>query len=1345
MPTNTASLQSVIQSVQAKEMDPALVARCRRWSRICGTATALLGSTVLLGWLLDVATLKSVLPIWVSMKPNTALGFAMAGAALLLSDARRIPAGGRRAASLLASGITLLGVLTLTEYALDSDFGIDQFLFHATPDPHTHSPIGRMALATAIGLTTTGLALLLRHERLHRFLFQAMAVVGNLIGLLATLGYAFDVKALYGFFVFSTVAMHTALAFMVINVGILLSRPQIGLLGVLTSTTAGGVMARRLLPFALYAPLIIGWLRMQAGHRQLVDVDFGIAMVTVTYIVVLLLFIWRTADALRQSDLQRRVADEMRHLQRGQLSGIINSAMDAIIMVNAAQRVVVYNPAAQHMFGHTAAAMLDQPLEQLLPESFRRGHAEKVRHFDATGVSQRRMGRLGTVTGLRANGEEFPIEASISKLDVNGETYYTVILRDITLRQQMETQLQSAAARMEMAVRSTGIGIWVWHLDSGVLDWDRRMLEIYGAPDSVRDTRLYYDFWASRVHPDDVQAAEQKLAAHVAGTDVYDTEFRIVRSDGQLRYIHAVGILELDDKGRPSQMVGTNRDITESKQSHIRISEINASLELQVAERTAALTHLNATLEEKVQQRSQELSRAMDAAQQANQAKSDFLANMSHEIRTPMNAILGLIYLLEKQRLAPSVRDMVGSVRTAGRALLGIINDILDFSKIEAKHLEIESVPFRLSDVLDNLAGIMASAVGDKDIELLVAPAPHGADYLRGDALRLGQVLINLAGNAIKFTHSGEVVVRIDCADRASPSHRRHLRFTVSDTGVGIPPEQHEKIFNAFNQADTSTTRHFGGTGLGLTISRNLVELMGGTLSLTSTVGQGSSFSFALDFETSNPTASATPSLAHQRILIVDDNATARALLTANAESLGWNAKSAASGAEAIDIALAAQSAQKPFDILMLDWRMPGLNGIETAMALRQALGDTRAPVIVMVTAHDREQLVEQRGSSVADAIVTKPLTTSSLFNAVTQARSARGETPSTRENPEGTVERLCGLNILVVDDSEINRQVAYQILHGEGAEVTLAEDGQQALALLKAQPAFFHIVLMDVQMPVMDGYTATRAIRNTPSLRHLPVVALTAGAFRSHQSAALAAGMDDFIAKPFEVETLIALVQDVTRGVRRHAPPTPHSLPPATALAQTPWLDWNAGIATWREQSVYQKHLGLFAESHAHDVQHIEAQLRAGQIGAAKDLVHRLRGAAGALSLRRLYQLTSRLEDALTDGADGLEACAELPTAMAGSLDRIADYLRTTTHAVEAQETANPKTTPRLAPVDRDAALRHVLAALQSDDPSVIEPTLPALAGVFENDAYKAICACVDTFDFRGAETLVHTLVANE
>jgi PAS domain S-box-containing protein len=1350
MPTQALLTHSVLQSVKARDADGALVARALRCSRYCAVAAALLGLLVLCGWLLDIAALKSVLPQWVMMKPNTALGFLLAGLALLVPPARR----GRRwlAAPLLATALMLLGGLTLLEYGLALDLGIDQLLFPVPHDANSGAPAGRMAVATALGFVSTGLALLLRATRRHRFGFQAAANMGNAIGLLAIVGYAYDVHSLYGVFTFSTVAIHTAIGFVVINTGTLLSRPQAGLLGVLTSSTVGGVMARRMVPLAVLLPLLIGWLRLQAGHLHWVDVDMGIAMITVTYVVVFLLLIWRIAEALRQSDMQRLAGDEVRQFQGAQMSGIINSAMDAIIMVNAAQRIVIFNPAAELMFGHAAQDMLNQPLDRLLPENARAEHAAHVRNFDATGSTQRRMGGLGLVTGLRASGEAFSIEASISKLALHGETYYTVILRDVTARNQLEARLRSTAARMQMAVRSTGIGIWVWHLDSDRLDWDSRMLEIYGAPDSLRETRLYYAYWIARVHPDDVPAVEQKLAAHVAGTGTYDVEFRIVREDGCVRHIHAVGILELDDTGRGRQLVGTNRDITEAKQTQIRISEINASLELQVAERTQALKELNATLEEKVLARSAELSLARDAATRANNAKSEFLANMSHEIRTPLNGILGLAYLLDKQALSPVGRDMVRKINGSGKSLLGIINDILDFSKIEAKHLQIEDVPFRLSDILDNLADVLSPAVGKKDLEVVVGGAPLEADYLRGDPLRLGQVLLNLTSNAIKFTPRGEVVLRIENRPVADPG-RRCLHFLVRDTGVGIGADMLERIFQPFSQADSSTTRNFGGTGLGLTISSQLVQLMGGALQVQSQPERGSEFSFTLEFGSSEPSRNATPALAHQNVLVVEDNAAARLMLQEAGRSLGWHVDAVDSGEDAL--ALYRQLPQPRYDVLLVDWRMPGLSGLQTIAQLLPFLPAPKVPAVVMVTSYDREELMADPLSHYADVVVSKPLTASALFNAVVEAKSHHGLLDP-RQHTAGSGQRLDGIRVMVVDDSEINRDVALDILAGEGALVDVACDGAEALIRLSNGPANYDLVLMDVQMPVMDGYEATRQIRLHPALRHLPVVALTAGALKNQQDSALQCGMDAFVPKPFDVDqlldTIARLVQE--RGLAVRAPLAAAGSGAAAALAVVaggnamaapealPWedlplLDVAAAQRKWRRSDTLARHLQTFVRTHGDDAARMHALWQAGQRSALLSAAHKLRGSAGALSLQRCMALAAALEDALLadpgtqqPGA-WLEALQQvLPTTSA----RIADYLQT-----QAPGPVQPAPARALAAAGDSAAraqarralLQQLREAVRSDDPAMVEQHLPALAQWWPGAELQQLQTLLDGFDF--------------
>jgi CheY-like chemotaxis protein/nitrogen-specific signal transduction histidine kinase len=752
---------------------------------------------------------------------------------------------------------------------------------------------------------------------------------------------------------------------------------------------------------------------------------------------------------------------------------------------------------------------------------------------------------------------------------------------------------------------------------------------------------------------------------------------------------------------------------------------------------------LNSELERRVALRTRELDHAKALAESANAAKSAFLANMSHEIRTPMNAILGLCYLLEKQELSAVSREMVQKIHGAGRSLLGIINDILDFSKIEARRLDIEHVPFRLSDVLDNLAGIMASSLGSKPVELVVASAPVEADYLSGDALRLGQVLINLAGNAIKFTEQGEVAVHVDrLADDAAG--RVMLRFSVRDTGIGIPKEKQQLIFQAFSQADSSTTRSFGGTGLGLTISARLVELMGGQLSVQSEPGRGSEFSFTLPFERSDPKDTSVPEMAHLRVLVADDHVTARAVLADTVGSLGWHADAVESGEQAI--ARASAPSAPSYDILLLDWRMPGVDGLQAAAQIHEIQSQDKAPIIVMVTAYDREQLKGRVGSEVADVILNKPVTSSALYNAVLEAKRHRGELQTAALAP-GSLHRLQGVRLLVVDDSEINRDVAEHILTGEGASVELAEDGRVALTKLQRRPDAFDVVLMDMQMPVMDGYAATRQVRATPALAHLPVIALTAGAFKSQRDLALEAGVDDFVAKPFEVDQLVGAILQLAQRPGAATPPavTPPAVTPQAraemeaemeaGVAATPNLVLNVerGLRVWSEPAAFGRYLHKFLASHGDTVTHIVAAAP----DVAASLAHKLKGTAAQLGLEVVASLAAQAERALKMGEDARETLRQLQEAMTAAKAAIEAYAPLSAGATPLSAASGAAADPSvLAP-----ELVRLLGALDSDDVSRVEPILDTLAALLRPEQLQPLRLAVANYDFRGAEVTVRRL----
>ncbi|MBU2705593.1 response regulator [Zooshikella marina] len=558
------------------------------------------------------------------------------------------------------------------------------------------------------------------------------------------------------------------------------------------------------------------------------------------------------------------------------------------------------------------------------------------------------------------------------------------------------------------------------------------------------------------------------------------------------------------------------------KLTHLQQKEANA-----LTEATEALKlqreneHIYA---EKMAKQTEELQATKISAEQANQAKSIFLSTMSHEIRTPLNAIIGFTHLLEKQESLPNTAaSMVQKIKSSGRVLLGIINDILDYSKIEANHLEIKNEPFQLNDVLDHLATIMSSQVNQKPVELIITPPPEGTNFLQGDSLRLEQILMNLTGNAIKYTEWGEIVVGVTSVNSDQNSHRIHLKFSIKDTGIGIPTHKQKNIFEPFTQVDTSSTRNFSGAGLGLTICRHLVELMGGQLHLRSTLGQGSEFFFTLPFDLSTPYENLTAKVANQYILVADDNSTTRDVLANIAKSLGWSIKSVNSGEKMIESI--NNTPEENYDILLVDWGMPNLNGLETIIKIKTLRPDWQTPVIIMLTEYEQAQFLKHPKHQLVNATLIKPITISSLYKAVMNVKN--NDKITINQLNSHKLNRLADIHILVVDDSQFNREVAKDILITEGAIVEVAENGLHALKVLEnnSKASAFDIILMDMQMPVMDGYEATRKIRTIPSFDQLPIVALSASTLKKQLNEAFKAGINAFVSKPIDVNELVNVI----------------------------------------------------------------------------------------------------------------------------------------------------------------------------------------------------------------------------
>ena len=794
------------------------------------------------------------------------------------------------------------------------------------------------------------------------------------------------------------------------------------------------------------------------------------------------------------------------------------------------------------------------------------------------------------------------------KTEAGGKSIFVLTVRDVTAQKLAEREKRRQEATLRSLIDSISDLIFYKDRAGHYLGCNTAYAAVVGRPvDEVRGLTCH-DLFDKEV----AESMDERDAKAMALLQEQSSECWVTTPDGQ-RVLYDTVVSPLwDEKGEAQGLLGISRNITERRRNE------------------------------------EEIRRAKEIAEDATRMKSDFLANMSHEIRTPMNAIIGLSHLVLKTDLTARQRDYIAKVQTSGQHLLGVINDILDFSKVEAGKLDLERADFELEKLLDNTSSLISEKSHAKGLELVFEVAPDVPANLVGDSLRLGQILLNYANNAVKFTEKGEIIIAVRASERTETDVLLHFR--VQDTGIGLTPEQASRLFQSFSQADTSTTRKFGGTGLGLAISKKLAELMGGEVGVESEYGKGSTFWFSARLGVGSVVHREllpNPDLRGRRALVVDDSDHARAVIVDMLAGMTFLVSEAASGAAAVEEVIRAAGAGHPYDVVYLDWRMPGMDGMETARRIR-SLGLASSPMFLMVTAYGREEVLKEAEGAGIESVLVKPVSASILFDTTMGVLGGRRAALRAPADDVATADhRLAavrGARILLVEDNDINQQVARELLEDSGLVVDVADNG--LIALEQVQRNSYDVVFMDMQMPVMDGVTATREIRKLPGLAGLPIVAMTANAMEQDRRRCMDAGMNDFLVKPIDPAELTGILLRWARSRRVHAGAASRPVAPGPAAAAAPANDLPSGIdgldtalglsRMLGKKSLYVAMLRRYVAGQANVVRDIREAWRSGDKATAERLAHTTKAVSGNVGATVAQDRAAALEGAIREGREG-------------------------------------------------------------------------------------------------------------
>ena len=1004
----------------------------------------------------------------------------------------------------------------------------------------------------------------------------------------------------------------------------------------------------------------------------------------------------------KQAEREARRAEEELRASRELLESVVEYNRAALFMKDRDGVFLLVNRRWEEITGYPRSKAIGKTVLDIVPAPLAHSYIE----------SDERVFRTGESEEAEITGPDGRIYLSVKFVSRDGEGNAIALcglLTDITERKRLEQTLADNEARFRNMLEDCPAGVGIFTLESETLFCNRKLAELLNQPQSDIIHCRFLNFWGS------IDDHEQARAFVCQRGELRDRETELRRADGgSIWVLLSARIIEYE--GRQC-ILAWFYDITERRAAESAMRD------------------------------------AKELAEEATRTKSEFLANMSHEIRTPMNAIIGMGHLMQKTEMTVRQRDYLNKIQQSCQHLLGVINEILDFSKIEAGKLTIERTEFELHGVLETVSNLISDKVAAKGLELRFNVDDQAPVVLLGDPLRIGQILVNYANNAVKFTERGKIEISVRTIEQTDKDVLLHM--AVSDTGIGLSPEQQARLFESFQQADTSTTRRYGGTGLGLAICKRLADLMGGSVGVQSTRGEGSTFWFRVRLgkgEARRRVYEGAIEFEGRNVLVVDDNSNSREELSDLLTTMNFRVFQASSGAAALQEIADAERRGEAFEIVFLDWRMPIMGGIETAKRI-QALGLRPPPRLVMCTAYSRSDVIDAAEEAGFDELLIKPVTASAMFDAAMRVLHTDQPPGEIRRNIDPAVskhaelENIQGARILLVEDNELNQEVAQVILSDEGFRVDIAADGEQALAMV--DKTNYDLVLMDMHMPVMDGVTATRILRKNPRFASLPIIAMTANVMEADKKLCLDAGMNDHVAKPIEPEELwTALLRWIPRKAKAKDEQV-QQLEIALSkqqnmdlgpIPQIEGLDTQEGLhRVMGKQQLYLDLLQKFVETQAASIEKLHDAIEEGNLSQIERIAHTVKSVCGNIGANALRQSAAQLETAAR-GSATIEEMRPIFEQMRGPFVKLVEDIR------QAFQKRTPPAVMAETSDENVNEIVHKLGALLADDDAeaceLFEANKELLKASFGQHAQELDLA-LQKFEFETASKILATAVA--